>query len=192
LAASATGSAVGPASVSASDQQAKVAGSGEQEVAGFQVRVVWRRDDPQVAADAIALWTRLGILPEGVKPEERATQLAAVAYGDGRIAATATGVVEQIDFLRARFIVMRSMTAPEFRRTHAQIALAVPTMPALEEWAKANPEEKVAGLIAFVEPGAWGEAARMPKGPHFGWTLVAYTHDGKQVRVVWFDHFRFE
>jgi hypothetical protein len=65
-------------------------------------------------------------------------------------------------------------------------------MSLLEEWAKANPEEKVAGLIGFVEPGAWGEAARMPRGPHFGWTLVAYTHDGKQVRVVWFDHYRFE
>ena len=95
-----------------------------------------------------------------------------------------------IDFLRARFLVMRSMTAPEFRRTHAQIALALPTMTMLEQWSKAHPEERVAGLIAFVEPGAWGEAARLPRGPYFGWTLVAYTHDGKQVRVVWFDHYR--
>lgn len=161
-------------------------------VAGFDIRVAWRRNDAAIEADAIEMWTRLGILPAEVKPEDRARQLAAAAYEGDKLAAVATGVVEQIDFLRARFIVMRSMTAPEFRRTHAQVALALPTMTLLEEWAKANPEEKIAGLIGFVEPGAWGEAARMPRGPYFGWTLVGYTHDGKQVRVVWFDHYRVE
>ena len=166
--------------------------AGEAAGEGFDVRVAWRRDDPAIAADAIEMWTRLGVLAEGVKPEERARQLVSAAYRGDRIAAVATAVVEQINFLRARFLVLRSMTVPEFRRTHAQIALAVPSIAALTEWAKANPQEKVAGMIAFVEPGAWGEAARMPVGPFFGWQLVAYTHDGKQVRVIWFDHFRFE
>ena len=156
----------------------------------FDVRVAWRRDDPRLEADAIEMWTRLGILAEGVRPEERAKQLVSAAYCGDRIAAVATAVVEHVNFLRARFLVLRSMTAPEFRRTHAQVALALPTMTLLEEWAKAHPEEKIAGLLGFVEPGAWGEAARMPKGPYFGWTLVGYTHDGKQVRVVWFDHYR--
>ena len=167
-----------------------MAGEGTLEVGGFELRIAWQREAPAIAADAIAMWDRLGILPSAVRPEDRAGQLVSAAYSDGRIAAVATGVVEYIEFLRARFLVMRSMTAPEFRRTHAQVALALPTMTLLEDWAKANPEEKVAGLIAFVEPGAWGEAARMPRGPYFGWTLVAYTHDGKQVRVVWFDHYR--
>jgi hypothetical protein len=169
-----------------------VAEDGTLSVGGFDVRIAWQRNDPAIEADAIEMWTRLGILPSEVQPEARAKQLAAAAYSDGRIAAVATGVAEQIEFLHARFLVMRSMTAPEFRRTHAQIALALPTMAMLEEWAKANPEEKVAGLIAFVEPGAWGEAARIPRGPYFGWTLVGYTHDSKQIRVVWFDHYRLE
>ena len=167
-----------------------MAEDGTISVAGFDVRIAWRRDDPAIEADAIDMWTRLGILPPEVKPEDRAKQLAAAAYSEGRLAAVATGVVEHIEFLRARFVVIRTMTAPDFRRTHVQLALALPTMTMLEDWAKANPDEKVAGLIAFVEPGVWGEAARMPRGPHFGWTLVAYTHDGKQVRVVWFDHYR--
>jgi hypothetical protein len=85
---------------------------------------------------------------------------------------------------------MRSMTDPDFRRTHAQVAMAVPIMTFLEQWAKESPEENVAGLIGFVEPGAWGPLAAMPVGPFNAWTLVAYTHDGKQVRVVWFDHYR--
>lgn len=158
----------------------------------FDVRVAWRRDDPRIEADAIAMWTRLGVLAEGVKPEERAKQLVTAAYSGDRIASVATAVVEDVKFLRARFLVLRSMTVPEFRRTHAQVALGIPSITTLTDWAKANPEEKVAGMIAFVEAGAWGEAARMPVGPFFGWTLVAYTGDGKQVRVIWFDHFRFD
>ena len=169
-----------------------MAEEGALSVGGFDVRIAWQRDDPAIEADAIEMWTRLGILPSEVQPEDRAKQLVAAAYSEGRIVAVATGVAEHIDFLHARFLAMRSMTAPEFRRTHAQIALALPTMTMLEEWAKANPQEQIAGLIAFVEPGAWGEAARMPRGPHFGWTLVGYTDEGRQIRVIWFDHYRLE
>lgn len=158
----------------------------------FDVRIAWRRDDPRLETDAIAMWTRLGVLAEGVKPEDRAKQLVSVAYRGDQLAAVATAVVEPVKFLRARFLVLRSMTVPEFRRSYAQVSLGIPSITALTEWAKANPEEKIAGMIAFVEPGAWGEAARMPTGPFFGWTLVAYTQDGKQVRVIWFDHFRFD
>ncbi len=138
------------------------------------------------------MWTRLGILAPDVKPEERAGQLVSAAYCGDRLAAVATAVVEPFKFLRARFLVMRGMTDPEFRRSHAQLALAMPSRTTLEEWAKANPEEKVAGMIRFVEPGAWGEAGRMPAGPLPGWQLVAYTRDCKQVRVIWFDHFQFD
>ena len=158
----------------------------------FDVRVAWRRDDPRIEADAIAMWTRLGILAEGVKPEERAKQLVSAAYCGDQIAAVATAVVEHVSFLKNRFLVLRSMTVPEFRRSHAQVALGIPSITALTDWAKANPQEKVAGMIAFVEPGAWGEAARMPRGPFFGWTLVAYSQRGHQVRVIWFDHFRLD
>ncbi len=158
----------------------------------FDVRIAWRRDDPRIEADAIALWTRLGILPKDVKPEARARQLVAAAYRGDRIAAVATAVVERIGFLRARFLVLRSLTAPEFRRSNAQTALTMPVKRALEEWAIAHPEEKVAGVIGFVEPGVWGELARVPVAPPWPLTLIAYTHDGHQVRAAWFDHFRFE
>lgn len=158
----------------------------------FDVRIAWRRDDPRLEADAIEMWSRLGILAEGVRPEERARQLVSAAYCGDRLAAVATAVVEQVNFLRARFLVLRSMTVPEFRRSRAQIALGIPSITTLKDWAKANPQEKVAGMIAFVEPGAWGEAARMPVGPFFGWTLVGYSENGHQVRVIWFDDFRLE
>lgn len=161
--------------------------SGEE----FDVRIAWRRDDPRIEADAIAMWTRLGVLPPDVTPEARARQLVAAAYCGDRIVAVCTAVIEPVNFLRARFFVLRSMTDPEFLRSHAQIALALPVKGELETWAAAHPEEKIAGVAGFVAPGAWGDFARLPVAPIWSWTLVAYTHDGQQVRVVWFDDFRF-
>lgn len=159
----------------------------------FAVRIAWRRDDSGIEADAIELWTRLGILPPGVTPEARAKQLVAAAYRGDRLAAVATAVPERVDFLRARMLVLRGMTDPDFRRSNAQVALALAVKKVLEEWAAAHREEGVAGVIGFVEPGGiWGELGRMPVAPPWPLTLIAYTHDGHQVRVAWFDHFRFD
>ena len=170
-----------------------MAASDEPETDGeFEIRIAWRRDDPRLEADAIAMWKELGILPKEVRPEDRARQLVASAYRGGRLAALCTGVVERISFLRARFVVLRSLTHPDFRRSHAQAALTLPVKQLLEDWAAASPGEKIAGVIGFIEPGAWGEYARLPVAPIWAWTLVAYTEDGHQVRVVWFDDFRFD
>jgi hypothetical protein len=159
---------------------------------GFDVRIAWQRDDARIRADAIELWTRLGALPSDTTPERRAAQLVAAAYSGDQLAAVATAVAEPIEWLRARMLVLRGMTAPEFRRSHAQVALVQPVRKALEDWAAAHPEERLAGVIGYVEPGLWGELFRMPVAPPWPLTLIAYTHDGLQVRAAWFDHFRFE
>lgn len=161
-------------------------------VEGFDLRIGWRRADAKLEADAIALWERTGILPDDVTPAERAKELVAGAYKGGQLISLCTAVVEDIPFLRARFIVLRSMTDPGHRRSHAQFALALPVRKTLEDWALANPKEKAAGVIGFVEPGAWGDFDRLPVAPIWPLTVVAYTHDGKQVRAYWFDHFRFD
>jgi hypothetical protein len=159
---------------------------------GFEVRIGWRRNDARLEADAIALWERTGILPDDVTPAERARELVAGAYQDGQLISLCTAVVEPIPFLRARFVVLRSMTDPDHRRSHGQFALALPVRKTLEEWALANPAEQVAGVIGFVEPGAWGDFDKLPVAPIWPLTVVAYTHDGKQVRACWFDHFRLD
>jgi hypothetical protein len=158
----------------------------------FDVRVAWRRDDAGIEADAIAMWARSGILPTNVTPEARAKELVVAAYADGKLAAVATAVIEPIPFLRNRFFVVRSMTDPDLRRHGAQVAISLPVKHTLEQWALAHPEEKVAGLIGFVEPGAWGPLEREPVTPPIPLTVVAYANDGRQVRACWFDHFRLD
>jgi hypothetical protein len=160
--------------------------------AGIEVRPAWRRHDPAIESDAIDFWNRLDVLPPGVKPEERAKQLIAAAYKDGRLVAVSTATIEYVDMLRARFAVLRGATDPEYRRSGAQLALAVPSRQILEQWAKAHPEEKLAGGIAFVETSEWGPFARLPVWPESELTLIGYMPDGRQIRAAWFDHFRFD
>jgi hypothetical protein len=169
-----------------------VTGQETPEAGAFEVRIAWRRDNAEIEADAIAMWKRSGILPADVSPEARAKELAAALYADGKLAAVATAVIEHIGFLRHRFFVLRSMTNPDLRLRGAQNAITLPVKRTLEQWAIDHPEEKAAGVIGFVEPGAWGEFNRLPIWPIWPLTLVAYTHDGKQVRAAWFDHFRLD
>jgi hypothetical protein len=154
---------------------------------GIEVRQAWRRDDAEIEADAVAFWTRLNLLPKGVPAEARAKELIAAAYIDGKLVAVATATIEWIDFLRARFAVLRGATDPACRRSHAQLALAVPSRQALEQWARAHPEEELAGGLAFVTEGEWGDFAKLPVWPESELALVGYTTDGRQVRAAWFD-----
>ena len=158
---------------------------------GFEVRPAWRRDDPEIEADAIDFWKRLGLLPKDVAPEQRAKELIAAAYKEGRLVAVSTATIEEIDFLRARFAAIRGSTDPEFRRSHAQLALAEPSRRALEDWAHDNPDERCAGGIVFVDPREWGDFARLAVWPESGLQLAGYDQHGRQIRVRWFEDFYF-
>lgn len=161
--------------------------------AEFDIRPAWRLDDPRIEADAVDFWNRLGRLPAGVRPEDRAKELVAVAYKDGRIVSVTSAELKWIEELRARFAVGRAATDPDYRRSGAQLALAVPSRETLERWAFAHPEEKVAGRIAYLDQSEWGdELSRTPVWPTSRLMLAGYAADGRQVRIHWFDHFRFD
>jgi hypothetical protein len=159
---------------------------------GLEIREAWRRDDPRIEADAIDFWTRFRLLPPDVSPEQRAKELIAAAYRDGRLIAVSTATIEWFDHLRARFAVLRGATDPEHRRSRAQLALAVPSRRALERWALEHPEERLAGGLAFVETAEWGDFARLPVWPESDLAFIGYANDGRQIRLAWFDHFRLD
>jgi hypothetical protein len=156
----------------------------------IEVRIAWRRDDPAIEADAIAFWTRLRLLPLGVAPEHRAKELIAAAYRDGELIAVSTATIEWVDFLRARFAVVRGATDPRQRRGHAQLALAVPSREALRRWSLDHPEEALAGGLAIVDRSEWGDFASLPVWPESELMVIGHTADGQQIRAAWFDHFR--
>lgn len=159
---------------------------------GLEVRAVWQLFDPKIEADAIDFWQSNGLLPPEVDPALRARELTGVAYKDGRLVAVATATLAHVDQLRARFAILRAATDPEFRRSHAQRALAVPIREAVRSWSLAHPEEKLAGRIAFLDRGEWGDLEKLPVWPTSRLSLAGYDEQHRQVRVDWFEHFLFD
>ena len=159
---------------------------------GYDLQPAWRLGDRQIEADAVAFWNRLGILPAEVKAEERARELAAVAYHDGRIVGVQTAVPARLDIVRARLAMVRSAVDPEHRRSHVGMALAVFARDLLEQWSKDHPEERLAGLGAVIEGPNLFERAREPFWPQTRFGVVGYMPDGRQIRVSWFEHHRLD
>ena len=156
----------------------------------FELRSAWRRGDEAIEADAIAFWRRLAILPANVAPETRAKELVAVAYKDGRLVGVTTAALTRLEFLRARFAMIRAAVDPDYRRSRAAFALAVYSRDLIERWSCEHRHERVAGLGAIVESPDLVARQREPFWPQTRFGLVGYTKDGRQIRVSWFEDFR--
>jgi hypothetical protein len=160
--------------------------------AGFDLRPAWRLDDAQIEADAVAFWSRLNLLPADVKPERRAKELAAVAYKDGQIVGVCTAQLARLEQVRARLAMIRSATDPDHRRGYSSQALTIYARELLEVWAKAHPEERIAGMGAVIQSENLRGRGKEPVWPTTKLTLIRYTPDNNQVRVYWFEDFRLD
>lgn len=156
------------------------------------LRAAWRRDDPDIVRDALAFWERLGILPPDLNPEDRARELAAAAYRDGRLIAVSTATVSLYPPLRAKFAFMRSAVDPEARRSLVSTALSVYTRDVIEQWSAEHPEERLFGLAAIIESADLRQRQRDPVWENTRLNLVGFLGDGRQVRVSWFAHAKYD
>ncbi|MBI1261444.1 MAG: hypothetical protein GC184_06940 [Rhizobiales bacterium] len=145
---------------------------------------VWRKNDSKVEADVKATWAKHNILPEGVDPEKRVKQLCVVAYEGDQVAGISTMDIAPYKPLRKRFGFFRAFTIPGFGNQDIARGLAVNCRDVLNQWSIDNPQEAVAGMMAVYQAKGMG---RRPVGVS-GLTLIGYTPEGYQVRVIWFDH----
>jgi len=157
-----------------------------------ELRPGWRLHDAQLEADAIAFWTRLGILPPNVSPHQRAKEIIGGAYKDGRFLGVTTGTVERLEFLRARFVMLRVAVDPAARGDHVGTALAAFAYKHMGAWATEHREEKIAGIAAIIESQTYAKIMRVPCWPRSRLSLVGFTPGGLQVRVAWFEHFLYD
>lgn len=160
--------------------------------AGYDLRPAWRRDDAAIEADAVDFWGRLDILPSEVRPEERAKELAAVAYQDGRLVGVTTASLGRLEQVRARLAMLRGAVDPEHRRSYVAQALALYTRELIEEWSRENPHERVGGLGAIIESPDLVARQKEPFWPMTRFGLIGYAPNGRQIRVSWFEDFRLD
>lgn len=79
----------------------------------------WRRRDPALERDAVAMWTEMKILPAGVKPEDRARELCVLAYHGDRLVGITTAQIQPYAPVRQRFAWGRILLRPECRKIRA-------------------------------------------------------------------------
>ena len=158
----------------------------------FDIRPAWRLDDPAIARDAIAFWKRVQILPPGVRPEDRVSELVAVAYRKSAVIGVATAQLTAIKTLHGRFAAYRCAVDPAHRRQGLALALTLFSRDLIEQWSLDHPEEKVLGLAAVVENPDLADRLREPVWPRLRLNLAHFLPDGRQLRVAWFAHARVE
>lgn len=162
------------------------------DLAEIETRSGWRREDPELERDVVALWRRLGILPSNVSPEARAKELCCLTYVDGEPAAVSTATLDVLPFLKARFAMVRVAVDPAHRRKHLATSILKSSLEVLEQWSLENPQENLKGAGVFVQATNLDELKRLPVWPTSRLYLTGYTVDGQQIRVRWFEHARLD
>jgi hypothetical protein len=146
----------------------------------------WRRNDPKLQGDAIAMWTELAVLHPSVRPEQRARELVTLAYAGDRLIGITTAEIQTYAPVRQRFAFARILIRPEMERAGLAVPLTIACREDLREWSQANPHEQVAGMAAVITARGYGNKPVTPAGL----ALAGYSDDGFQVRLYWWDHFR--
>jgi hypothetical protein len=152
----------------------------------------WKRNDDKIGNDAIQFWRDLGVLPAGVTPEQRVTELCAAAYAGDELIGVSTVSLGQLPPVRCRVGFFRCSVNPA--QIHRRIAwrLVKYSRELLEQWSKTNPGEKVLGMAAVLENPNFDLLGTRPVWRGSDLTLIGYNQLGQQIRLAWFDHARMQ
>ncbi len=159
---------------------------------GIVFRSLWGLDDPKARQDAKNFWLREGVTPEFI--DLRINELCAIAYDGDDPVAVATAQIAYAASLRNKFFRYRCMVASHFRQRDMAWRISSYAFKQLQDWSLQHPEEKILGLMLYIETDKFAVPQREPVREHLGMTLnfVGYSPKGQQVRIVWFDHAKLE
>lgn len=158
-----------------------------EEFSNVEFRDVWRKNDAQAEADAVAMWQRLGILPQNVDPYMRAKELAVIAYESGKLIAITTVTIDMLQVVRCKMAFFRALVDDQRRAQKVLVPLTYALHQAMERYALAHPEQKIGGTAALV---AAPNTIYKPIGSA-EMMLVGYTTRNEPVLLRWFDSYRF-
>lgn len=157
-----------------------------EEFSTIEFRDVWRKNDAQAEADAVALWQRLGNLPQGVDPYQRAKELCVVAYEGSKLVAITTVTLDMLQVVRTRMAFFRALVDDERRAQKVLVPLTYALHQTMERYAQAHPEQKIGGTAAVV---AAPNTIYKPVGSA-EMVLIGYTTRNEPLLLRWFDSYR--
>lgn len=79
---------------------------------------------------------------------------------------------------------------PEHREKDVARWILVESKKVMSDWSLKNPDLELMGFAAVIQSSILhgSEIHRFPRWPITGMSVMSYTKDGDQVRMVWFDH----
>ena len=157
---------------------------------GIDLKLGWRKNDPQITADAKAFWKTYDFLPQDADPDKRAASIVYAAYSGPRLAAVSTAFIEQIPFLRCKMAVYGCAVAPDFRGQKMSVLISAHSIYALEDWSLAHPEEEVMGMLAVMQAEKYEKKSHPHRAPETRLSLAYFNAQDQKIVVGWFDHAR--
>lgn len=154
------------------------------------VHGAWRKNNARYEEDAVALWAKLGAIPERDNAQARSKELMVVAYRGDELLGLTTAFIEFYPPLRANFAFNRILIDPSHQGEGLLEPLMHGAFDEIESWAKQNPEAALGGFAGVRQQTTDDPRLRRPKNEASGTTLIGFTGDGNQVRVRWFPHYR--
>ena len=148
----------------------------------------WRRNASGPVADAMALWTKLGMRPRGVETRDRTAEISLVGYDGERPVAVST--VKPVFHPGLGEIFAGLSLVVDLAYAHADVRhrMAKENFSRLEQWSAADPGKPWAGLMTVYEDPEMGA---FPVDPS-GLVLAGYAKSGGQIRLNWFAHAQVE
>lgn len=165
-----------------------VASFSSQTLMDIVFKEVWRRNDPQQAAEARTFWEGL-LSPE--ERERRVTELCCMAYDGDRLVGLSTALPAELPEVNACLAMYRCAVAPGARRRDIAKQITGRSIAILQAWSAAHPEEKVLGVGAVIQAEELLGMGLRPLWPDAGnLNLAFYLPGGRQLRIAWFSHAR--
>ena len=156
------------------------------EFSNVEFRDVWRKNDPRVEADVIALWQRLGVLPQGVDPRQRVKEICVVAYENDELLAVTTVTIDMLQVVRTKMAFFRALVNDAHRTQKLLVPLTYALHQAMERYAAEHPELKIGGTAAVVSAP---NTIYKPVGAA-EMILIGYTTRNEPLLMRWFDSYR--
>tara|TARA_R110000824_G_scaffold399843_1_gene606077 strand:- start:160795 stop:161304 length:510 start_codon:yes stop_codon:yes gene_type:complete len=150
-------------------------------------QIGWRLNDEKLIAD-VAAFLR-GISPEDdeqANENDRAAQLAIIAYAGQAVVAVSMLDIRLLDRVKQKFAFIRVALGSGYEKDATlSDEITQRTRDMIEAYAESHPEEGIFGMAAILKKPGGGELPVLPAGKL---ALIGYTVRKEQVRVGWFGH----
>jgi len=162
-------------------------------MANIDLRIGWKKDDPVLRRDTETVWDALNaVYPR--EREDRLKELVAVAYEGEKAIGACTARAIEYKVLRTHVFYLRAAVLPGTHHDEVLIQLLSAAKNVLQPWAKANPGERLKGILLMFDSDAYDALYGEPilRRGDVELVLTGYTDEGRQIRVLWFDDVRLE